>query len=635
MFNYLYQKIKLTRSGLIYFTLAFIFIIFIPIWVISVGPQLKKIPKNFTYSADIFSLNNLYDEHLKKFEGDRISKTVFKYRVISEIENYLVVEVTFNVRRLNDTPIFSVTRLYYIDPYNGKHVAINDLKRRDGYLFGPRNADKSDYYYWHINYDAPALLKFVKSEKINGLTVYKYYSHYVADQTENLGYLQGIPDKRGIKTNINLYLWIEPISGWLIQYQDNTFAYYYDRITGKYIAPWNKFTNGYTQTSLINNVRYATFLKCKYITVDFIVPFIFSLVSASFFWLGYKKTKLNFDLLSVGVFLKKIEQLTISVSIILLILITAAEFSYYFFVYKKTSQYFKVGISQWNNNATYLEAIKGFKDGLAEDGIIENNNVKFYIKNPNTSVQKQIGIVQSFVNQKVDLIYTLTTPGTLIAKGITKNVPIVFSFVVYPEKVNLVYSLKTSRNNLVGSINYIPASQQFYYFERLYPNIKTLGFVRHKGDESSEIQLAEYKVLLSKRNIQLIDIAVIDIFDLSKLLGEPLRFDALYLACDSFMQGNGGRVVIDISKKNKIPTFSCNKDNVFDGVLIGYVADPYVVGKTAGKKAALILRGAEPTWLYTESPQQGYLIVNTSTAKLLGVSIPEDVLQKSDYITGQ
>lgn len=635
MMRMLHKLRDLITYGFLYFIFSFILILFIPVWIMLIGPHFKKIPNNFTYAADIFSLDNFYNEQLKKFEGERISKTVFGYRVVSRTSHYLVIEVVFDVRQLDDSPIFSVSRLYYVNPYNGQHVVVDKLNKRYGYLFSPSYSNRSSYFYWHINYDAPALLKYIKTEKINGLTVYKYHAYYEADQTENLGHLPGVPEKRGVRTNINLDLWIEPISGWLVKYEDNTLAYYYDKVTGQFIAPWNKFSNRYTQTSIFNNVYYATFLKWKFLTIDYIVPALLILGIINLFWLGYQQGKWKFIRPSIVLFIQKIEQTTAPMFIIILLLLIASEFFYYLSFHGDKKIPFKIGISQWNNNITYLEAIKGFKAGLAENGFKENQNVLFYYENPNADFEKQINIIQSFVNQKFDLIYTLAAPGTLIARGVTKHVPIVFSFVAYPEEMNLINSLRSSQNNLVGSRNYIPASQQFYFFEQLYPHIKTLGFVHHKGDESSEIQFKEYQLLLNKRNIQLIDLAVIDMDHLLQLLQESKRYDTLYLACDSFMQSKGGEIVINISRKKKIPTFSCNKNNVLEGVLMGYVADPYEIGKIAGRKAAFILQGAEPAWLYTESPERGYLIINMTTARLLGITVPDSMLQKSDYIIGQ
>lgn len=619
----------------LYFFIVIITLLAIPIWIVLVAPSLKKIPDNFSYTADILSLDNFYDETAKKFEGEHISKTIFSYQVVQHTSNLLIIKNVFDVRKLSNQKIFAVDRYYYVNPYNGKHVKYDNQELRSGYLFAPRYVNKHDFYYWHVNYDAPALMKYVNTEKIYGLDVYHYQAHYEADQTENLHNLPGVPAQRGIKADVVLQLWIEPVSGWLVKYQDNTLAFYYDIKTGKIISPWNSFSNRYTQTSIHNQERIAKILKLKILATDYIVPILLICVSGFYYWLIRKKrAHPSFRILPTETQRGKIRKLCLPYCIATLIIVATSITFYYIYLHKKRLVNYTIGISQWSHNPDYIETIRGFKDGLAEFGFIDGKNVTFIIRNPTTDIENQINIIQSFVKNKVDLIFTLTTPGTLVAKGITKKIPIVFSDVTYPTESEIISSLKSSNNNLVGSRNYISGAEQYYQFNKLYPNTKILGFVHHKGESDSEIQYQEFKTLLNKQGIIVIDIAAIDLEDLRNKLNEA-HIDTLYLACDAFIQGKSSKVVADFARNKKIASFSCDKRGVLNGILAGYIADAHTVGKIAGKKAALILKGAEVKWLRTESPEQGYLIVNIPTAELLHIKIPKEKLQQANFIVNQ
>jgi putative ABC transport system substrate-binding protein len=139
--------------------------------------------------------------------------------------------------------------------------------------------------------------------------------------------------------------------------------------------------------------------------------------------------------------------------------------------------------------------------------------------------------------------------------------------------------------------------------------------------------------MLNKRNITVIDIPAIDVDDLHlQLLTVISEIDALYLACGAFTQGEGGKIVIDMAKSHHIPTFSCSQGNTARGSLISYSYPPASIGKLAGKKAALILQGAEPTWLHTESPSDGIVTINTNTASQLGIDIPFKLRQEARYV---
>ncbi len=611
-------------------TCFFLLILLLPIWILWIAPQFTKLSDNFSYSADLLSLDNFFDEHTNKFQGQEISKSSFTYKVIGKTANYLMIENHFEVFTLNGTPIISVSRIYNINPYNEQYVNVVGQEKRIGYLFGPRFANKNSFTYWHVNYNAPAPLNFIDKEKINNLTVYHYAAQYQADQTENLTYLPGVPQQRGVKVDVNLQLWIEPISGWLVKYQDNSLAYFYDRSTNKKLTNWNQFTNRYTQNSIEQQVQIASKLKWTILIVDLIVPLLIALMAVLL--LLYNINKLHIVVIKtrkMTVLILKFKRILLPILLSITLLFILFVTLYIFLWHPIHPTFYKIGISSWNNNAENNEIINGFKDGLAEYGFREGNNVQLIIKNPNSNIENQINIIQSFIDDKVNLIFSLTTPGTLIVKGMTKNIPIVFSGVTYPVEIGIIASLNNSANNSVGTLNYISAAQQFNALEKLYPNIKAIAFVHHKGDPDSQIQLQEFKNLLNLRNIVVWDMPAIDVDDIHQKLLAIKEYNAIYSACDTLMQEGGGTFIAKYSLENKIPNFSCNRDDVQNGALMGYVANSYDLGKLAGNKAALILRGADPSWLQSEAPKQGILIINMATAKILGTKIPADILNKA------
>lgn len=235
-----------------------ILLAFIPVcrWIIL--PQTEKIPTDFAYQANIFSIDNFFDESLHRFSGEILSVTNFTYGVEKPEGEALIIKNSFDVKKPSGEKIFSVKRLYGINPIDGRHVTNKGDKNRSGYLFAPRGIKKGENYtYWHINYDEPALMKFQGEELIAGLPVYHYTCSYTADQTKNLSFLPGVPEKRGIELDILLETWIDPKTGWMIKYEDHTTAWYYDIHTKEHINPWNKFHNEFAYSSVLHHVEIA------------------------------------------------------------------------------------------------------------------------------------------------------------------------------------------------------------------------------------------------------------------------------------------------------------------------------------------------------------------------------------------
>jgi len=252
------------------------------IWVFIVAPSANALPEKFSYSAEINSVDNFYDEEIGDFLGGENSLTTFSYEVVGIEDNVLEVENVFDVRTQAGEEIFSVNRTYAIDRFSHKHVSRYGDRDRSGYLFAPSFlSEDSTFTYWHINYDAPAQMEFEARENLFGLETFKYHTSYKGehiDQTEDLTYLPGVPDERGVVVEPELSIWVEPVSGRLVKYADETIAHYYDQETREKIAPWNKFSNTFTEQSVREQVALAQDEKVDTLLITWYVPLLLIVV---------------------------------------------------------------------------------------------------------------------------------------------------------------------------------------------------------------------------------------------------------------------------------------------------------------------------------------------------------------------
>ncbi|MBI2106251.1 DUF3068 domain-containing protein [Candidatus Woesearchaeota archaeon] len=270
------------NKNIFYLIIGVILLAIIPIWLLYFTPILLEVPSDFYYSANIFSIDNFYDPEIEDFSGQVNSEAAFFYEVVGEDDenDVLLIKNVFKVSEPGGEEIFSVERIYGIDKRTGQHVSGYGDRDRDGYLFAPGGLKKSQpYIYWHINYDAPALMEFKEEENLFGLKVYRYEADYNADQTKDLSHLPGVPEEKGVNLDINLQAWIEPVTGRLIRYEDNAIAYYYDIETGERIHPWNKFNNFYKASSFFEEINLAKREKAKLILYKKIMPAVFAVAS--------------------------------------------------------------------------------------------------------------------------------------------------------------------------------------------------------------------------------------------------------------------------------------------------------------------------------------------------------------------
>ena len=288
-----------------------------------------------------------------------------------------------------------------------------------------------------------------------------------------------------------------------------------------------------------------------------------------------------------------------------------------------TTDSFKIGIVQWVTNEQFEKNIIEFKRYLELDEHFNENNLEYLERISNADKSKHQEIVQEFIDEKVDLIFTQTTSGTLAVKEMTKNIPIVFSVVTYPVEAGIINDLEQSGNNIVGTRNYISIEEQFDFFIEVY-QVNKIGFIHRENEPNSVIQLNEAIEYGNEHGIEIIDIAGASLENLENKINENIsNVDALYQACDSLVQSGGESIAIRIATENNKPTFSCNLDGVREGALTGKVANFSDIGQESGLMAHRILEGKNIRNMETKGPDSAYKIINLKTAEALGIEIPK------------
>lgn len=280
-------------------------------------------------------------------------------------------------------------------------------------------------------------------------------------------------------------------------------------------------------------------------------------------------------------------------------------------------------------NPEEREGARGFLNNMPKFGYVEGKNLK-YIKSEGEKDHE--ADLKDMVARKVDLIFTVTTPVTKMARKITEgtNIPVVF--VVYEAvESGLVKSMTDPGGNLTGVQLRGSIPKTVESLLAIVPSAKHI-FVPVKFDTgAAKMSMEDLKKDAIRSGLKLTVSEVATAEELHASLSSMSKdIDAVFIV-HSILIGSNIEAIIDAAIKKKIPLVSSGHEHYRKGAVISYGDVDDRTGLQAARLADSILRGASPADLPVEVANFS-LGINLKTARLIGIEISNDILQQTEYV---
>ena len=278
-----------------------------------------------------------------------------------------------------------------------------------------------------------------------------------------------------------------------------------------------------------------------------------------------------------------------------------------------------VGILQLVDHGSLDAAREGFIAGLAEQGLVDGENIKVTYMNAQGDQANLKSMSEKLVKEN-DVVYAIATPSAQALLNETTTVPIVFAAVTDPIDAGLVKSLEAPGANVTGVTDKVEVAKQIGLLQKINPEIKKVGMIYNPGEANSSQQIIEAEAALKALNIEVIKTTVTTTNDIQSAMESLAKqVEAVYIPTDNTL-ASGMVTVGTIAKDMQLPVIPGSGEMALDGGLVTYGVDYTGSGMQAAKIVHEILTENKAAGeIAVVSPEDLDLVINEDMAATLGI----------------
>ena len=270
---------------------------------------------------------------------------------------------------------------------------------------------------------------------------------------------------------------------------------------------------------------------------------------------------------------------------------------------------------------------------LRDLGWIEGRTIVIEYRWSEGRPERYAEIAAEFVRLKVDVIVTVGTAVPLV-KQATSTIPIVFAVAIDPVGAGLVASLAKPGGNVTGlsiQANEL-AGKRLELLREVMPQLRRLAILFNADNTQPVLEMGETQAEARRLGLEVAIRAIRRAEDIAPAFKDlRAQADAVYVTVDQLIVANRTRIIA-VALNERLPTIFSTRDFVKAGGLMSYGPNYSNLFRHSADYVDKILRGTKPGDIPVEQPTKFELVINLTTAKALGLTIPGSLLLRADEV---
>jgi putative tryptophan/tyrosine transport system substrate-binding protein len=277
----------------------------------------------------------------------------------------------------------------------------------------------------------------------------------------------------------------------------------------------------------------------------------------------------------------------------------------------------------------------GFLRGMRELGYIEGKNLEIEWRFADGKAERLSGLATELVKLNVDAIVARGTPATLAVQKTTTTIPVVMVGISNPVGDGLVKSLARPGNNITGLSNFNAdlGPKLLEMLQSMVPKLTRVAVLTNPDNASLKTFLKRVHAASKKIRISILAVDARTAQEIETGFSTITRQNAgaVIIAQEGFFNQQK-RQIAELAAKHRLPTITGIREYPEAGGLMSYGQNLLEMSVRSAAYVDKIFKGAKPGDLPVEQPTKLELIINSKTAKLLGLTIPQSLLVMADKV---
>ena len=278
---------------------------------------------------------------------------------------------------------------------------------------------------------------------------------------------------------------------------------------------------------------------------------------------------------------------------------------------------------------------EAFRSGMRDLGYIEGRNLVIDARWGEGSPQRLDQLAVELVQSKPQIIVTQGGPATFPVVRAKAAMPVVFGFSGDPVEAKVVDSYARPGRNFTGTsyMSFELVGKRMEMLKEVIPGMKRVAIIANPHHPGEQGELRVSTAAAKSLGLMVDYFQVRNDAELESAFTAILksRCDAIDAFPDAFVMRASGKIAA-FSMKNRIPAISGWAQFADRGNLMSYgpnLRDSY---RRLAIYVDKILKGAKPADLPIELPTTVEMVINMTTARVIGIKFPQTILVRADKV---